>query len=314
MINFSEDFFKEEKRLDFTVPESIKKCWGIQLMVLDEVLSIARRHNIQLWMEYGSLLGAVRHNGFIPWDDDLDMCIKREDYEKLLDILPKELPPEMGIQNYYMSDTYDEPKTFIRNRTHIDAGIDPKEAAITSKYFGCPYFGGIDLFPLDYIPSNKQLWNSIYEIYEIVYNFAVDYDSYLSSGEAEDIASQLEKILNTTIERGPGMRACVFKLMDSISKMTTKKEAGWLSWYPEYAMCGDRRKRSLAAYSDTLWVDFEMIKVPIPIGYDEVLRSEYGEDYMTPTKGTVAHEFPYFKIQEKIILFNNRLGQLGDIF
>ena len=79
-------------------------------------------------------------------------------------------------------------------------------------------------------------------------------------------------------------------------------------------MCGDRRKRSLAAYSDTLWVDFEMIKVPIPIGYDEVLRSEYGEDYMTPTKGTVAHEFPYFKIQEKIILFNNRLGQLGDIF
>ena len=60
--------------------------------MLGEIDKICRRHNLKYWLCSGTLLGCVRHGGYIPWDDDLDIEMLREDYEKLLKILPEELP------------------------------------------------------------------------------------------------------------------------------------------------------------------------------------------------------------------------------
>lgn len=73
----------------------------IQLRILEimvEIDKICRKHDIKYWLDGGTLLGAVRHGGFIPWDDDLDICMMQEDYERFIEIAPKELPPHLMLQ------------------------------------------------------------------------------------------------------------------------------------------------------------------------------------------------------------------------
>lgn len=69
------------------------------LEMLVEVDRICKKHNIQYWLDYGTLLGAVRHGGFIPWDDDLDISLMYEDYKRLIELLPKELPDRFVLQD-----------------------------------------------------------------------------------------------------------------------------------------------------------------------------------------------------------------------
>lgn len=76
----------------------LRKLQLKMLTILDVVTSIADKHNITYWISGGTLLGAVRHKGFIPWDDDIDIELLYPDYKKLLDILKKELPPDLYLQ------------------------------------------------------------------------------------------------------------------------------------------------------------------------------------------------------------------------
>ena len=77
--------------------------------MFDKFNNICRRHNIKYWCLGGTLIGVVRHKGWVPWDGDIDLGILEEDYNKLKEILPKELPRDMWFQNktndkYYNSD------------------------------------------------------------------------------------------------------------------------------------------------------------------------------------------------------------------
>ena len=85
---------------------ALRKAQIREVEILIEVDKICRKHDIKYWIDFGTLLGAVRHKGFIPWDDDLDICMLSKDYKKFLEIASDELPEWLFIQNKSTDPSY----------------------------------------------------------------------------------------------------------------------------------------------------------------------------------------------------------------
>ena len=85
---FNRNYFREEIRNDFAVDLTRKKVWAIEIDLLIQLDHVCKKYGLQYYLMFGSLLGAIRHRGFIPWEDDLDVCMPRKDYETLLKVAP----------------------------------------------------------------------------------------------------------------------------------------------------------------------------------------------------------------------------------
>jgi lipopolysaccharide cholinephosphotransferase len=131
------------------------------LEILDFVDSVCQRHNIQYWLGAGTLLGAVRHKGFIPWDDDLDIELTRSDYKKLIRILKKEMSSKYVLQTHRTDRNYVFPVAKLRDTaSHI---TELNNADRNYKYRGVY----IDIFFLD--RGNSFLAYITNQLQKIVY-------------------------------------------------------------------------------------------------------------------------------------------------
>lgn len=137
-----------DNRLQGETP--LRQAQLVMLRIIKVVHNICRRHGITYWLDGGTALGAVRHKGFIPWDDDVDLCMLRDDYNTFIAVAEKELPGDLFLQvsgkdlDYYLHwakirDKYStiEEKAYRKARFH--KGI------------------GIDIFPCDFVPENRFL-------------------------------------------------------------------------------------------------------------------------------------------------------------
>lgn len=122
----------------------------VQLRLLDmmvEIDKICRRHNIQYWLDCGTLLGAVRHGGFIPWDDDLDIAFLSSDLKRFLEIAPTELPESLFIQSRQTDPLW--PRDYVRIRDNNSLFITSRDDF--TKHYHKGLF--VDLFEIIPYPS-----------------------------------------------------------------------------------------------------------------------------------------------------------------
>lgn len=119
-MKIPDQYFEDEVREGFYVPGMIKRAWAAQLEILEDIKKVCEKHNIQYFAEWGTLLGAVRHGGFIPWDDDMDLCMKRSDYNRFLAVAKKELPQGYSMLNFHDDDDYWQYLTRVEiGRAHV---------------------------------------------------------------------------------------------------------------------------------------------------------------------------------------------------
>ena len=150
------------------VSENLRPCQLKQLDILKELASICDKYEIEYWLDGGTLLGAVRHGGFIPWDDDIDIGMPLKGLKKFIEIAPNELSKNLFLQTPETDPSNKEPIIKIRdlNSLYIEAGDT----------FSAPYQKGlyVDIFPfIDYptIPRSwvKKLCKDISKSYSILH-------------------------------------------------------------------------------------------------------------------------------------------------
>lgn len=130
---------------------TLKRLHGVLLEILIEFDRICRKHNIQYFLDSGTALGAVRHGGFIPWDDDIDVGMLRSEYDRFMEIAPEELSSLFYLQSREVDANYNKYHAKLRRR-HT---IFPEEGTDSFEERGI----FIDIFPFDYISNNSVVAN-----------------------------------------------------------------------------------------------------------------------------------------------------------
>lgn len=286
MIEFDKDFFLGETRDNFYIEPMMKCAWAAQLEVLQVVQQICEKHHLRYFVSEGTLLGAVRHHGYIPWDDDLDICMLREDYEQFLALAPSELTGGYHINSPYTRTAYDMTFSRICNASSISYSAERMRA-----FHGFPYIAGIDIIPLDTVPYSSSEREAFFALYSIIITGCKICGSQLS--EVIELLPDIEKLCNTKIDRNGDILNQLCRLGDTISQSYKGCDSPYLSRLPFYT--GEKYPLHKEWYSDCVWLPFENIMVPAPIGYSDILTAIYG-DYMTPVQNSL-HDYPFYKKQ-----------------
>ena len=138
----------EENRNDFLVTTKRKKIWNVQLKMVEKIQNICKEHGIRYFIIWGTLLGALRHGGFIPWDDDFDIGMLRPDYEKFCKIAEKEIMSPLFFQTALTD------REFFMGYARVR---DSRTTGLILENFSDHYNNGIyiDIYPFDVLPDSK---------------------------------------------------------------------------------------------------------------------------------------------------------------
>lgn len=273
-FEFDEDYFKDEIRSGFTITECMKRYWAASLKTLEIFDEICKRHDLTYWADCGTLLGAFRHHGFIPWDDDLDLGMPRKDYNRFLEIAEDELPNGFFISTYDSRIHRYNGMTVVIN--HIGTLFSPE---VLGDYYCCPFPVGFDLYPYDNYPDDEDLrkeWRLDYvrKIYEI----RKQRDEMPSDGKA---GYGFLKELGVEAEKTAG------KYMNDETD-----ECGRFIFFALNKVKNTVKRKCFKVTAD---MPFETASIPVPIFMEELLLAEFGPDYVKSIRSSGAHDYPLYR-------------------
>ncbi len=291
-MEFDESYFIGEERAGFFVEEKMKRAWAAQLVVLKEIEKVCKKYGLKYYAGYGTMLGAVRHNGFIPWDDDIDIFMLRDDYDKLLKVFREEMPKEYILLNSYTDDNYTEVFSRIINSIKIDLTDQHME-----KYFGCPYVVGIDIFPLDYLSRKPEEVELQYELYRIILWTKI---RVINKEEGVDeLLDQIEELCKVKLDRNAPIVKQLNILLDQIGSLYHSNESDEVTLI--HSNCqGYTGRMKKEWFEKVVWLPFECTNIAVPGDYHNCLVALFGENYMVPVR-SFPHDYPFYKSQDQLL-------------
>lgn len=269
-IDLPANFLAEEERSNFVVNAKMKEVWAVELDLLNEFQRVAKKHKIRYIASGGTMLGAVRHKGFIPWDDDVDIMMLRKDYDKLLSVAN-----EFSFPYFLQTNRNDKGffRCFSRLRNSQTTGIQKTELNCHFQYNQGIF---IDIFPLDNLIDNIKLFLRQQFRTRLLLRKARHYSS-LQSRFYEDenkIKFYYRKCLKTLVREPDKDERYLFayeKECQRFNNLDTER-VSLLSFQFDNRVHDIKLKDMY----ETLDMDFEFLKIPVPKDYDNLLTWKYG--------------------------------------
>ena len=271
-IQFDDNFFKEEIRCGFKVTEKQKKTWAIELDLVNKLIEVCAKYDIKIFVFAGTLLGAIRHKGFIPWDDDLDVVITREDFKKLQEVAINEFKYPYFLQTSSSDKKYFVGYGRLRNSLttgHILANSSPN------------YNHGIyvDIYVADGCIDDDKLLKKqkrrLFYITKLINLYKRDFES--KSTIIKVVKYILFIICYISIFRFIKLEKIEEWYENEISKYSGVCEM--LSTITHSYEIIRRAEFRKTEFNNIISMPFENIMIPVPKGYDEMLKRMYG-NYM----------------------------------
>lgn len=258
-----------EKKHDYHISDKMKKTWSVELQMLDEIDRICKKHNITYYMVHGTLLGAVRHKGFIPWDDDLDIAMKRADYDRFISIARGELAAPLCLM-LPTDDTDIWWGAFARVMNENTTAILPHNMNRKGKQ-GI----WIDILPLDIATDNETLFHRKQKKLEAIHRLmnakVAEKDNHHVMGMG---------VLQTLYYRVRASFLSKKQLanrLDQAMRLYTDKETNDVAIFTGFEKI---KIFNASDFAETVDLEFEGRKLPAPVGYEDYLFRALGGDYM----------------------------------
>lgn len=276
-----------------SIQENHRKYQLILLDILDVFVSICDRHKLKYYLNAGTLLGAVRHQGFIPWDDDIDICMPRTDYIKFLEIVHSELPKRykaiwFGIQGpdehpQYNCQILDTNVPIVQTHTSV-----PRQT-----------FAWIDIFPLDGLPDNPLI-GFIHKFCLLYLRGRIQLSMFDRNVNIYKTRPWYEKLIIGIVGVAKiGHKSNTFLLMNRLDKRLTKYSESdsirYINFMGAYKLKEIYHKQTFGKGKS---YEFEHRYLNGPENADTTLRTIYGDTYMIPHYNKHTSHF----IQESQIL------------
>lgn len=293
-MNIPGGYLNGEIRDGFYVESTMKKAWAAEIEVLNEVDRICRQHDIQYFADWGTLLGTIRHKGFVPWDDDMDITMKREDYTRFCQIVRQE-QGELEIINFHTDPEWKDMLSRVINGRSVNYTEEHLR-----KYHGFPYVAGLDIFPLDYVAPTEEEDKLQCSMISIVEAFSANIrNNTATPEEIEQTTKDIEQMCGVKFNNLEPLATQLLKLGERLSMMYTDEESHAVALMGDHAGPRPLDVYPKEYYSESIYMPFEYTTIPVPVGYEKILKQKYGENYMIPYLGGTNHEYPFYRKQQR---------------
>ena len=281
-LKLPDGFLDEEERCGYRVSKEMKKVWAVELDLLAEFDRVCRKHNLRYLATGGTLLGAVRHQGYIPWDDDIDLMMSRSDYDKLCRIAADEFKYPYFFQTEYTDPGSLRGHAQLRNSDTTGMLVwEAKNTTINQGIF-------IDIFPLDVITDDTEKLRKQVKT-------AIHYREKMLDYYGKEFRYQYEKrtlkrrlgyvFLKLQGENGNSHE--LYKKYEEECKKYNGEQSKFCSLF-SFQPDNPKHYKYREDLDDIIEVPFEMLKMPITKEYDRVLTLQYG-DWRTFQMGGNIH-------------------------
>ncbi|MBQ7220236.1 MAG: LicD family protein [Synergistaceae bacterium] len=284
-LDIPESFYAGEERCGYYVSPEMKKVWAVELDMIAEFARICDKYSLRWWVEGGTLLGAARHKGFIPWDDDVDIVMMRKDYEKLCEISGSEFQHPYHLRSPYNDKERIQEFAKLHNEdtTMID-GISSAALFRNGRKFGYSQGIWIDIFPLYDIPDNDEEFMPVLrkarrykETAGLLYTIAFAYTP-ASTKWKRPFKAALHFMSGFADIGARYMMKCFAKYFETINLLNSPDSKYVANISPTTSHDFWKKFRVPRSFFDeTVYMTFEMLTVPAPSCYETILTQYYGE-------------------------------------